>query len=619
MKKNFSWQVFSEARYSIILLMLLAIALHAASALVGHFYADDFIQRAYAIGSSALSQQGLLTGIESNNVLSFVKNQFNFFDPATSNYQALKEFGILPWWSEDGITLHFFRPLASLTHFIEYQLYPDSPRIMHLFDLAWYALGLLALYKLYQRLELPKTIITLALLLFILNINMFHVITWIASRSMLMVVASGVFCLYCYHRGVKEITWYWLSLAALAFCLFSAEASLAICAYLAAYFFTVDERPWLQRIKAMLPLALLSLAWLIAYQLLGFGAKGGDFYLDPGADATAFLQHALHRLPASFFELASGTALLSGQIRPDIRSFHLAFAGLPALAFITYLLWPQLKQNKVLRFFLLGSVLSLIPGLTIVLSPRIMILPSIGFSVVLAYLLTGSASGIKKWLLGLSKAYIALFHIIAALLLALIMNWQSYNAAIKQDTPHGYVDLGIEDFADKHIIALNSLQPFWFAFIAHQLDYNQQELPQSIRLLSSNFHTVTIRRLSESSFSLEGKPFLQYDKESLLNLSEQVHGHHLYLTWELMGIFRSSKHPWFEGQQFNFADMDITVEKLHQNKPQRLHIQLHKDIDQYRFIFQDSESQNFLPMPELQQGESFAVNGAFNAPSKEKD
>ena len=599
---------FRKLLYS---LFFLAALLHLAPVFVGHFYADDFVQRAYAIGSPTLAEKGLLDGIQPNNAASFITNQFNFFDPKTDNYQAMKNFGMMPWWSEDNIKLHFFRPLASLTHYIEYQLYPDNPRLMHLVDVLWYLFGIAAIYLLYRGLKLPRSLALLALLIFILTINMFHVVTWIASRSMLMVIAIGAFCLYSYHRSLQEKWWYAIALISLVLCLLSAEASLAICAYLAAYFFTLDSRPWLQRIQHILPFALIALFWLIAYQFAGFGAKGGDFYVDPGADLGYFLQHALSRLPASFFELASGTALLSGQIRPDIRTLHLALVGVASLFAIIYLLMPTIKQNKTLQFCLLGSVLALIPGLTIVLSPRVMVLPSIGFSVVLAYLLLHKALGLRLWLLRLSKVYIVIFHIIAALIIAAIMNYQSIHNALTRNQPHGFVDLGVTDFADKHIIAVNTQQPFWLAFIAHQLDYNQQALPQSLRLLTSSFYPLTLQRTSENSFILQGLPALQLDRKSLDSLEDKPAGHYIYLTWQLMGLIRSERETWHIDQQFDFSELSIRVIALEQGKPEKLLITLHKPLSEYRWIYQDIKEQQYRPLILPEVGESIHFEGVF--------
>lgn len=605
------WFRFSNRHHSLYILLFLAALLYGSSSLLGNFYADDYIQRAYVVGSQSLQQLGLLAGIEQHSLSAFLTNQFNFFDPATENYQALKDFGMMPWWAEDNIKLHFFRPLASLSHYIDYQLWPNSPKIMHFFDLCWYLLGIFLLFKLYLRLHIARPVALLALLIFILNINTFHVITWIASRSMLMVLALGCFTLYSYHRSLDEKPWYFIALASLTLCLLSAEAGLSICAYLAAYFFTLDQRPWLSRIKHILPFAALAVLWLTAYQMLGFGAKGGDFYLDPAANISAFLQQAAYRLPASFFELASGSALFSGQVRPDIRTVNFALFGVAVLLFIGYLLWHELKNNQALQFCLLGSVFALLPGLSIVLSPRVMILPSMGFAVVLATLLLGSATGLRLWLLRFSKIVIVLFHIILAAVIALIMNFQSINKAMTAEQPHGFVDLGINDYADKHLIALNSLQPFWFAFIAHQLDYTEQALPRTLRLLSTNFYTVKLTRLSEQRLLLEGQPLLQYDREHLLDLSQQPEGHHIYLTWELMGIFRSDQSPWQEAQQFDLPEMRIQVQTLHQGKPQALLIELKKPLVHYRFIYQDAKNSEFqlLELPAI--GESFSVEGVF--------
>jgi hypothetical protein len=54
---------------------------------------------------------------------------FVFLDPKTN--QALMNLGVLPWWTLETVQVSFWRPLAALALWLDYQLWPDSALLMH--------------------------------------------------------------------------------------------------------------------------------------------------------------------------------------------------------------------------------------------------------------------------------------------------------------------------------------------------------------------------------------------------------------------------------------------------------------------------------------------------------
>lgn len=609
------WRQLAGRPRALLWLLLLAAVLHSGTSIQGGLYADDYIQRAFYHGSQRLAEKGLLDGSEPHSLRSVLLNQFNFFDPASANYPALKEFGLLPWWTGDNAMLHFFRPLASLTHYLDYRLWPDSSRMMHLVSLLWYLLGLLAVYRLYRGVGVEKSIALLALLLVMLDQSVFQVVTWIASRSMLMVIAIGFFTVYAYHRSINDKRWYIVALAGLLASLLSAEGAIGICAYLGAYLFTLDQRRWPRRILHILPFALLTLAWHGAYQQAGFGAYGVDFYLDPGREPLAFLQQASYRLPGNFFELASGVDFFSGQVRPDVRYGVFAVAGLVTLAALLWLLWPQLRRDRVQQFFLLAALFALVPGLTIALAPRVMILPFVGFAVLLAGIMAATARGLyhgARQRLGLLvSGYSVVMHLLIAAGLALFMTGSSIRATLDSNAPRGHVELGVDDFAGRHLVIVNSLRPFWLAFVGHQLDYNKQDLPQSLRVLSSAMYPLSLSRIDQQTLELSGEPAIQLDREPLTAMDDKPLLHFIYLTQQLLGLVRAGRDEWQVGQQYVFDDMTITVAALHDNKPQRLRLVLQQPLADYRWVYWDIDARQYQPLALPSPGESLALPGVF--------
>lgn len=602
--------------YAIIGLVLFGLCLHIGTTIKGGLYADDYVHASYFLGNEILAEKGFLDGIGVGEFRKLLADQFNFFDPSAENYQALMDFGVLPWWASQDALLHFFRPLAVVTHYIDYQLWPENTHIMHAVSLLWYGLGLFSIYLLYRGVGVEKSIAILALLLVILDHSIFQVVTWIASRSMLLVIAIGFFSVYAYHKSMESWRWYVVSFIALLLALLSAEGAVAICAYLGAYMFTLDRRCWSKRILHLLPFALLVILWRLYYQSQGYGAYGVDFYLDPGREPLEFLKVAVYRLPGNFFELASGIDIISGQIRQDIR--HL-FAIFGVLVFISlfWLVLPQLRRDRKLQFFLLASYLALIPGLAIALAPRVMILPNVGFAILLAYIaqaaFDGKYQGARKSYAKVVVAYIVIVHIFLSAVLATIVTIKMIKPEEKTENPRGYVDLGVTDYVDKRVVILNAQKPFWLAFAAHQLVKDGQQLPASLRVLASAFYPIEVTRVADYELLMVAHPGFQYDIEPLIDMSDKPIGHYIYLTQELMGLIRASRDEWHIGEEYTMPEMNIRVNALYKGKPSSLSIFLtNNDINEYRWVYWNTEEKKYQAINLPAVGKKILLEGLFN-------
>ena len=62
--------------------------------------------------------------------------QFRFLHPSVN--ADLMDQGIIPWWSVADVRITFFRPLSTLTHWLDFQLWPESHEMMHVHSLLWY-------------------------------------------------------------------------------------------------------------------------------------------------------------------------------------------------------------------------------------------------------------------------------------------------------------------------------------------------------------------------------------------------------------------------------------------------------------------------------------------------
>src|SRR4051812_3202324 len=54
-------------------------------------------------------------------------NLFTFFDGDPERMHRFMDTGVAPWWSDLHARASFFRPVSSLTHVLDYALWPNSP------------------------------------------------------------------------------------------------------------------------------------------------------------------------------------------------------------------------------------------------------------------------------------------------------------------------------------------------------------------------------------------------------------------------------------------------------------------------------------------------------------
>ena len=121
-----------------------------------HHALDD-----YVLGLIARSRGGPL-GLVRSPLDLFT---FTTGNPA-SNHRLMDVGLMLPWWTDPELKIAFFRPVSSLTHWLDERLWPSSPVLMHLHSLAWFGVLLVAAAAAYRRLEGGARAVGLAFLLY---------------------------------------------------------------------------------------------------------------------------------------------------------------------------------------------------------------------------------------------------------------------------------------------------------------------------------------------------------------------------------------------------------------------------------------------------------------------
>jgi hypothetical protein len=388
----------------------------ALPTLWGGIAADDLSIRAAVLRSE------LVQGLRGNPW-----EPFTFLDGNPQHSRMLKDRGLLPWWSHPQCRAAFLRPLTALTHVLDYRLWPNFPVLMHLQSLIWFALLIWATATLYRRLMAPMLaswIAVLAALLFTLDDAHAFPVAWLANRNELLAGLFGVLTLIAHDRWRRD-GWRWgawLAPPALLAGLLAKESAVCTGAYLLAYALFLDRGPKIDRLRSLVPCALLGAVWYVVYRGLGFGMAISEVYVDPAHDPIGFARHVVRH----------GPILLLGQwgfpgsdISMMCSASALRVHRLWAVVFLVpvgALLAPLIARNALARFWTLGMLLSLLPACIPFPTDRLLMFVGLGAMGLMAQWLGGLKDG-AAWLrdsggFRVSARSLAFFFIVVHLMLA---------------------------------------------------------------------------------------------------------------------------------------------------------------------------------------------------------
>jgi hypothetical protein len=337
---------------------------------------------------------------------------FNLFGFVTSSEEVrvLRNWGIVPWWSSDAMRIDFWRPIPSLSLWLDWVLFGRNAAAAHLVSIAWYV-GVVALvYRILSRF-LGDATRTLLLAVAIFALDDVHALNvqWLASRNDLI---QAVFLLSAflgwlrYREGKGRPGNGWnlvLLFGAFLLALLSKESSVLlgpIC-FAHALFFPEDVRDGLvARIRPRLGIFLGIAAITLCYLAFWFKAGHGPntlYYLNPFKDPA---QWASQFFRSGFFHaviLATGVPLqvLSPAPFTDYPIPAAIVSGLTIGFWIVA--WYLLRRDRAAGFFVVWMLLGQLLGTTSFPDPRILFLPSIGFAYVVARTISETWARRDQW------------------------------------------------------------------------------------------------------------------------------------------------------------------------------------------------------------------------------
>jgi hypothetical protein len=358
-----------EKPYFPIVAAIIGVALLLPSLDEGLFW-DDLYHKSVLTGQNTFAEK---------KVASF-SAMFSFLSGKPEQVKTYIDMGFIPWWTDDGLKINFWRPVTELTHILDYKLWPETPWMMHLQNLLWLCLILIVMSILYKRINGNGWVAGFAILLFALHSSNTIPISWLASRNSALATFFG-FCTILTHDYRYKNNWKSGVIIApilLGLSLLSAESGVSTCAFLFSYIVFIEKNNFKDKIISLLPYTLVVILWWTFYNLFDYGAVGSGFYINPGETPFKFMKVAFQRWPllflAQFLGPSSGVLITFS----EFVAKRIIIFGYLFIPFFIYLIYPVLKTDRKARFWILGFALSILPLCSSNFDARHLVLSSIG-------------------------------------------------------------------------------------------------------------------------------------------------------------------------------------------------------------------------------------------------
>lgn len=366
---------------------LLLAALLALPSLGVGWLVDDYVHRAAVDGNIAGHPGGL-----------------DLYDFADGNPQRMawnQDHGF-PWWTAPDLKVRFLRPLSSLLTRIDHQVFGDAPWLAHLLSVLCYVGVVAGVWRLMRRI-LPGTaaggMAGLAALLFAVDDSHTLAVAWPANRNALVAGGLVVWGMVAWLRFREDR---WRPGQALAWLLWIAglaggETALGAMALPGVYEWLGGPepcaQPWRQRVRQLLPFAVLGVAYLVVYKLGNYGSFHSAAYIDPLRETPQFLLVALLRVPmmvgALLLRVPIELAVIDGRWAMPMALMGAVCAGVLAWLLVTVRSVCGPETVRHLRWLTLGSLAALLPAAATFPAHRLLLVPSIGAAALLAVVFVG--------------------------------------------------------------------------------------------------------------------------------------------------------------------------------------------------------------------------------------
>jgi len=521
-------------------------------------------------------------------------NIFNFvITPEEATYYT--QMTAVPWWTNTGWRIRYFRPIASLSHLFDYTLWKSNPLPYHVHNVALYALLVVLLYFLYASLFRNTWAALGGALIFTLEPCHYMTVRWIASRNDIICAIFLAAALISYLRFFERRR----LLPGFLFILFYI---LALCTKEISFIFPVLilihdlihfknlRAAFAHQWRVYLLLFIINVGYFLFYQANGYGSYwyGERLFRDYPVD---FLKATGLYLAALFY----GGVLAS--VGPDFVSRYWYVLALQFLvaAYITYLIWKQRARFPEISLFIAWMVLPLPFIVVPPLNDRLLLIPSIGYAYLAAlaiFLL--QRKGLTRFFLIIALILPPFTNIIQARQFDKVMQseYQAFYSALDEIIPRKTTGdrLFILNFPRQGIAEMGlSGENYMYLGLYYALSYHYPEWQVPHQPLSAFNHDLAaaVRSVSETGMKLY--PLSAFDEPVSVEVLDAnrlriSHPDRYYFETNTERLF-SLNRPFHPGETFQLPDLTITLETVAGGRVKSLVARFVLPLDHPRYFF----------------------------------
>ena len=342
------------------------------------------------------------------------------FAPTDEAWRQVRDRSVWPWWSPERKRIDFFRPLAELSFYLDVRLFGRTAAGHRLVSLGWFALALVCLHRLYATAGRDPVRAGVATLFFGLSQAVTAPVTFISSRSDLLVLVGVTLACWAYWRvgqpggsnppaASRKPNWWLVGLATVgfAFALLAKEIGVAVAGVIVAHELLARWR------RFPLPGSrtrgtIAGVIFVLAIVYLGYYAASRPWAFGLGEYATSGPSLLTNAPRSALLYLAVWTLGFPISVLLQAGAGHVAAvtaaAAIAALVVGWYLI-KTVRGDRAAAFFGLWTAMFFLPALITIPETRALSLATAGWAYLLAGLLTRSERGaagplwLRHWLL----------------------------------------------------------------------------------------------------------------------------------------------------------------------------------------------------------------------------
>jgi hypothetical protein len=576
---------------------------------------DDLLQRVIALPPDQVPPRihDLGFPLNSGSCSTVVRDYFFGFYRDPQCGALARNYGLLPWWTPDSLSIGLWRPVTAFTHWLDYRLYPDSPALMHAQNIAWFAGVVFLAAVMYRKLMGSGWAAGLAGLLFLLDANTYFPVAFVANRGFILSLFLGLACLYQHHqwRAEKRRSGLLWSALFLALAVFANEGGASTLAFILAYALVLEPGPLRRRMLTVLPALLVIVLWRMIYTLANSGVFHVGAYIDPSKEPLLFARELLPRAMVLLGgQLAHVPPDLMLAVKPSLQPEATALYCVPLVAALAVFV-PWLRRDKTALFWLAAMLLAAIPAATVVPLSK-----NLGFVAVGAYgLIASFVAGLfsqPRWL-PRSLTYRILAWATAALLLlmhgpvalagrllvtsSLRPSVEYLNHALDIGNPPG--------LENKDVLIVNPPSMLGLAYVPFAKAYAHQPLPRTLRALVPGCTSFEVERSDEKTLVIQSKA------PNIFACDDDVGPVHPLYAVRFSNVFLGEL-EFEKGERLERGGLVVEILDLDAAKlPSRIAFRFNASLDSptFHWLQFDCQTRSYRPFPVPAVGQRVTVFG----------